>query len=45
VYLKHLRTSNPVASPFAAVRLRNGGRQAFQEGRERDGSQDRDITL
>ena len=34
---KHLRTTNVVESPFAAVRLRTGGGEAVQEGRERDG--------
>jgi putative transposase len=31
----HLRTTNLVESPFATVRLRNHGRLALQEGRER----------
>jgi len=34
---KHLRTSNPVESPFAAVRLRTAAAKRFQAGGERDG--------
>ena len=41
---KHLRTTNVVESPFAAVRLRTSAAKRFKAGRERYGP-DLEVAL